>query len=81
MITEEELERVNQINKELHDIECILNVTISKVSNFNIDIRGGYENHNIPKNIQSRLNNVIKSELNIYKKELTEEYNKIIEPK
>lgn len=81
MITEEELERVNQINKELHDIECILNVTISKVSNFNTDIIGGYENHNIPKNIQSRLNNVIKSELNIYKKELSEEYNKIIEPK
>ena len=80
MITKEELDRVNEINKELHDIETILKVRISRISNFNADIRGGYENHNVPKSIIISFNDMLKNLLELHKNNLLKEYNQIIYP-
>lgn len=80
MITEEELNRINNINKELHDIDNILKVEISRVSNVNIGIRGGYETHDIPKSIIISFNEMFKNLLELHKSNLLKEYNKIIYP-
>ena len=78
MITEEELFRVNEINKNLHFIDNILKIEISRVSTFEISLIGGFENYDLPSDMIKPFNDNIKKFLESYRDNLITEYNKII---
>lgn len=70
MITKEELNRVNEINKEIHDAESLAN---SSITNYNFHNKFSIE-------LKCRLNDTAKTVCREYIKELMSEYNNIISP-
>lgn len=80
MITEEELVRVNEINKEIHEIDSLIGFKIKRVSSIDSRLYQGYSNIELSDNISKLFTDTMKDKLLEYKDKLMLEYNMIICP-